>query len=233
METVEDTAESSRQRLRELVPGHGPVLVLGAPGTGKSTALLDVVVRRLAAGHRPEHLLAIAPSRSAAADLRDRLSAATDTTFSEPAVRTWAAYAFDLIRRARLLGYLPAVERPPRLLSGPEQDTLIAQLLAGHADGITAGPAWPESLGEAIGTRGFRKEIRELFDRLAEYGVEAGDLEELGERCLRPEWTASAALYQEYRDLLDLGSSEAFDPAGLITAAADLLAGDIDALMAP
>lgn len=223
METVEDTAGSSGARLRELGPGHGPVLVLGAPGTGKSAALLDVVVHRLAGGHRPEQLLVIAPSRTAAADLRDRLSASTDTTFSEPAVRTWAAYAFDLIRRARLLGFLPAVERPPRLLSGPEQDTLIAQLLAGHADGITAGPAWPDSLGEAIGTRGFRKEIRELFDRLAEYGVEAGDLEELGERCLRPEWTASAALYQEYRDLLDLGSSEAFDPAGLITAAADLL----------
>lgn len=223
MDTIEGTGPRTRARLAELEAGHGPVLVLGAPGTGKSTALLQTVVRRLEAGHPAEALLVIAPSRTAAGDLRDRLSAASDTTFSEPAVRTWAAYAFDLIRRARLLGFLPAVERPPRLLSGPEQDTLIGQILSGHADGITAGPAWPESLGEAIGTRGFRKEIRELFDRLAEYGVEAGELQDLGKRCLRPEWTASAELYQEYRDLLDLGSNEAFDPAGLITAAADLL----------
>lgn len=223
MDTLEGTGPRTRERLAELDAGHGPVLVLGAPGTGKSTALLETVVRRLDAGHQPDALLVIAPSRNAAGDLRDRLSVSTDTTFSEPAVRTWAAYAFDLIRRARLLGFLPGVERPPRLLSGPEQDTLIGQLLAGHAAGITPGPDWPESLGEAIGTRGFRKEIRELFDRLAEYGLEAGDLQELGERCLRPEWTASSALYQEYRDLLDLGSNEAFDPAGLITAAADLL----------
>ncbi len=230
MDTIQGTGQRTRERLAGLEAGHGPVLVLGAPGTGKSTALLDVVTRRLEAGLPPEALLVIAPSRTAAAELRDRLSAATDTTFSEPAVRTWAAYAFDLIRRARLQGFLPAVERPPRLLSGPEQDTLIAQLLAGHAAGITAGPDWPDALGEAIGTRGFRKEIRELFDRLAEYGLEAGDLQELGERCLRPEWSASATLYQEYRDLLDLGSNEAFDPAGLITAAADLLEDHPDLL---
>jgi len=223
METTDRIQLPARDRIVSLEPGHGPVLVLGAPGTGKTSTLLEAVVRRLDAGHPPEALLVIAPSRTAAGELRDRLSAASDATFSEPAVRTWAAYAFDLIRRARLQGFLPAVERPPRLLSGPEQDTLIAELLAGHASGITRGPAWPDSLGEAIGTRGFRKEIRELFDRLAEYGLEAGDLEDLGRRCLRPEWTASAALYQEYRDLLDLGSSEAFDPAGLITAAADLL----------
>lgn len=223
METTDRILLPARERIATLEPGHGPVLVLGAPGTGKTSTLLDAVVRRLDAGHPPEALLVIAPSRIAAGDLRDRLSAASDATFSEPAVRTWAAYAFDLIRRARLQGLLPAVERPPRLLSGPEQDTLIAELLAGHAAGITRGPAWPDSLGEATGTRGFRKEIRELFDRLAEYGLEAGDLEDLGRRCLRPEWTASATLYQEYRDLLDLGSSEAFDPAGLITAAAHLL----------
>ncbi|MFB0835584.1 ATP-dependent helicase [Arthrobacter halodurans] len=206
-----------------LAAGHGPVLVLGAPGTGKTTALLAAVVRRLEGGLPPESLLVVAPSRAAAAGLRDALSAGTDKTFSEPAVRTWAAYAFDLIRRARLQGYLPSVERPPRLLSGPEQDTLIGQLLAGHGEGLTRGPDWPESLGEAIGTRGFRKEIRELFDRLSEHGLEAGDLQDLGRSCRKPEWTAAATLYQEYRDLLDLGSAEAFDPAGLITAAADLL----------
>ncbi|MEE1620353.1 ATP-dependent helicase [Zafaria sp. Z1313] len=210
-------------RLLELGPGHGPTVVLGAPGTGKTTLLLRAVSARLAAGLDPSSLLVIAPSRAAAARLRDELSAGSGSTFSEPAVRTWAAYAFDLIRRARLDGYLPHVERPPRLLSGPEQDTLIGQLLAGHAAGITPGPAWPGSLGEAVGTRGFRQEVRELFDRLAEHGVEAGRLHELGSECSVPEWTAAAELYQEYRDLLDLGSAEAFDPAGLITAAAELL----------
>ena len=214
-----------QESIAGLEPGHGPVLVLGAPGTGKTTTALAAVVRRLDRGLDPQGLLAIAPSRASATRLRDALSAGTETTFSEPAVRTWSAYAFDLIRRARVAGHLPYVLRPPRLLSGPEQDTLIGQLLAGHAAGFTPGPAWPESLGEAVDTRGFRKEVRELFDRLSEHGLEAGDLADLGESTGIAEWAAAAELYQEYRDLLDLGSSEAFDPAGLITAAADLLAG--------
>ncbi|MDO5745973.1 MAG: UvrD-helicase domain-containing protein, partial [Micrococcaceae bacterium] len=215
--------DAGQQELLEMEPGHGPVLVLGAPGTGKTTTLLRVLVGRLDAGLDPQHVLVLSPTRSAAATLRDDLSAGTKKTFSEPAVRTWSAYAFDLIRRARLDGLLPALQRPPRLLSGPEQDTLIGHLLEGHAQGITAGPHWPESLGEAIGTRGFRKELRELFDRISEHGLEAGTLQDLGESLQRPEWVAAAQFYQEYRDLLDLGSAEAFDPAGLLASAANIL----------
>ncbi len=215
--------DPDQQELLELAPGHGPVLVLGGPGTGKTTTLLRVLTGRLDAGLDPQHVLVLSPTRSAAATLRDDLSAGTQKTFSEPAVRTWSAYAFDLIRRARLAGLLPALQRPPRLLSGPEQDTLIGHLLEGHALGITPGPAWPESLGEAVGTRGFRKELRELFDRISEHGLEAGALQDLGESLRRPEWVAAAQFYQEYRDLLDLGSAEAFDPAGLLAAAAHIL----------
>ncbi|RAX50053.1 ATP-dependent helicase [Arthrobacter sp. AQ5-05] len=216
-------ADPAQQELLELAPGHGPVLVLGGPGTGKTTTLLRVLTHRLDAGLDPQHVLVLSPTRAAAATLRDDLSAGTEKTFSEPAVRTWSAYAFDLIRRARLDGLLPALQRPPRLLSGPEQDTLIGHLLEGHALGITPGPEWPESLGEAIGTRGFRKELRELFDRISEHGLEAGALQDLGESLRRPEWVAAARFYQEYRDLLDLGSAEAFDPAGLLAAAANIL----------
>ncbi|WP_411734198.1 ATP-dependent helicase [Paeniglutamicibacter sp.] len=216
-------ADAAQQELLELEPGHGPVLVLGGPGTGKTTTLLRVLTTRLDTGLDPQHVLVLSPTRSAAATLRDDLSAGTEKTFSEPAVRTWSAYAFDLIRRARLDGLLPALQRPPRLLSGPEQDTLIGHLLEGHALGITPGPEWPESLGEAIGTRGFRKELRELFDRISEHGLEAGALQDLGESLRRPEWVAAAQFYQEYRDLLDLGSAEAFDPAGLLAAAAGIL----------
>ncbi len=83
-----------------------------------------------------------------------------------------------------------------------------------------------------MGTRGFRKELRELFDRVSEHGLDAGELQDLGEALQRPEWVASAQFYQEYRDLLDLGSAEAFDPAGLIAEAAYLLESNPEFLAA-
>ena len=206
-----------------LVSASQPILVSGAPGTGKSTLLLDVAVARLDRGLDPLSLLILAPTRHTAALLRNELSARAERTFTEPVVRTWSAYAFDLIRRARVEGLLPFLERTPRLLSGPEQDTLLGQLMAGHEQGLTQAPGWPPELELAVGTRGFRKEVREFFDRVSELGLEPADIQELGERAGRAEWVAAAAFYQEYRDLLDLGSAEAFDPAGLITRAAEIL----------
>lgn len=208
---------------RELLTSQTPILVTGAPGTGKSTLLIEVAVQRLAAGLDPLAMLILAPTRQAAAQLRNELSSRAERTFTEPVVRSWSAYAFDLIRRARSAGLLPYLERPPRLLSGPEQDTLLAQLLEGHQQGLTPAPAWPEELELAITTRGFRKEVREFFDRVSELGLEPADVQQLGGQAGRKEWLAAAEFYQEYRDLLDLGSAEAFDPAGLITQAVQIL----------
>ncbi|MCO1340007.1 ATP-dependent DNA helicase [Kocuria polaris] len=227
---------AAQRRIAGLRAGHGPTLVLGAPGTGKTTALLAAVAARLGfapgahADLEPEQLLVLTSARSHASRLRDALSSMVDVTFSEPAVRTWSSYAFDLIRRARIGGYLPALQRAPRLLSGPEQDALIGQILDGHAAGLQSAPEWPAALGEAVGTRGFRDQLRELFDRLAEHGLEPADVQELGARHLVPEWEAAALVYQEYRDLLDLGNAEAFDPAGLISSAAGLLEGNAELL---
>ncbi|WP_413543749.1 ATP-dependent helicase [Citricoccus nitrophenolicus] len=216
-----------QQRVLELPPGHGPVLVLGGAGTGRSALAVEYAARRIEAGLEPGRILVLAPTRLASARLRDDLSVRLDhggrgTRTSTP-VRTWAAYAFDLIRRARTAGFLPAVQRTPRLLSGAEQDTVIAELLESYASGERGGPDWPADLAEAVPTRGFRKEVRELIDRTSEYGIEPGHLEDLGEQHHRPEWGAAATLLQDYRDRLDLGMSEAFDPAGLLTTACLLL----------
>ncbi|WP_427135862.1 ATP-dependent helicase [Pseudarthrobacter sp. S9] len=198
--------------------GSGPVLVPGAPGTGKSTVLVEAAVRRAQRdGLDPERMLILAPGRLAADSLRDRFTARLDRSLSTTPARTWASYAFDLIRRAKAGGILP-LPRPPKLLSGPEQDLIIKELLEGHAlPGLEL--PWPEDLGAALQTRGFRQEVRQLFDRIIESGRTAEDLSALAGRCNRPDWAAAAALYSEYRDVLDLRMPEAFDPAGIITAA--------------
>jgi superfamily I DNA/RNA helicase len=211
--------------------GSGPVLVPGAPGTGKSTVLVEAAVRRAQRdGLDPERMLILAPGRLAADSLRDRFTARLDRSLSTTPARTWASYAFDLIRRAKAEGILP-LPRPPKLLSGPEQDLIIKELLEGHAlPGLEL--AWPEDLGAALQTRGFRQEVRQLFDRIIESGRTAEDLVVLAYRCRRPDWVAAAALYSEYRDVLDLRMPEAFDPAGIITAARQIFQDAPDFLAA-
>ena len=216
-----------QQAIVDLPSGSGPVLVLGAPGTGKSTVLVEAAVARIERdGLDPANLLMLAPTRLAAADLRDALSARLQGTLSTAPARTWASYAFDLIRRAKTEGRLPYLTRAPKLLSGAEQDVIIKELLAGHGqDGVPRLP-WPDSLDLALGTRGFRQEIRQLFDRVIEYGISADELRGLGGRHGRPDWEAAADLYEEYRDVLDLRMPESFDPAGIITSALNILRSD-------
>ncbi|WP_028264894.1 ATP-dependent helicase [Arthrobacter sp. MA-N2] len=198
--------------------GSGPVLVPGAPGTGKSTVLVETAVQRVQRdGVDPERILILAPGRHAASALRDTFTGRLDRSLSTTPARTWASYAFDLIRRAKAEGVLP-LQRPPKLLSGPEQDLIIKELLEGHAKPGFELP-WPQDLAAALPTRGFRQEIRQLFDRIIESGRTAEDLTALAYECGRPDWIAAAELYTEYRDVLDLRMPEAFDPAGIITAA--------------
>lgn len=222
---------ADQQAVVEQPPGSGPLLVWGAPGTGKSTVLLESAVRRIEQHNaEPDQILLLAPSRLGAARLRDMLSARLQGTMSSSPVRTWASYAFDLIRRAQVEGVLAssAPERPPRLISGPEQDLLIRELLEGHREGLVSGPQWPDDLREALGTRGFRQEIRQLFDRVIDNGLTPIELAELGAQNDRPEWQAAARLYSEYRDLLELQDLGQFDPAGMIRAASELLADHSD-----
>lgn len=198
--------------------GSGPVLVPGGPGTGKSTVLVESAVRRVREdGLTPEQILILAPGRHAAAALRDTFTGRLDRSLSTTPARTWASYAFDVIRRAKAEGILP-LTRPPKLLSGPEQDLIIKELLEGHSRPEFQLP-WPEDLAAALPTRGFRHEIRQLFDRIIESGRTAEDLVGLAYECGRPDWMAAAQLYSEYRDVLDLRMPEAFDPAGIITTA--------------
>ncbi|MGA7203437.1 MAG: ATP-dependent DNA helicase [Specibacter sp.] len=220
-----------QQAVVDLAPGSGPALIWGAPGTGKSTVLVEAAVKRMEHdGVDPAGALLLAPSRLAAARLRDGFSARLTRSLSTSPARTWSSYAFDLLRRAKVEGRMPYIDGPPRLMSGPEQDLIIKDLLEGHKRGLGVAPGWPAELADALETRGFRQELRQLFDRVIEYDLTPERLSGLGMENNRPDWVAAASLYQEYRDVVDWGKSGSFDPAGIITAAATLLHNDEDFL---
>lgn len=198
-------------------------LLTGIPGTGKTHHLTERALRYLSDGRDPARLLILAPTRTAATRMRDTIAAASDRSLSVAPTRAWAAYAFDLLKRAQTRGLLTGVEGNLKLLSGPEQDVIIGELLANHAEGIAPGPSWPESLREALPTRGFRHEIRDFFDRMAEYDLTAEDVQALATEHNRPVWAALAQLHTEYRAVRALRAKNAYDPAVLINDACRLL----------
>lgn len=198
-------------------------LLTGIPGTGKTHHLTERALRYLADGNDPARLLILAPTRTAATRMRDAIAASSDRSLSVAPTRAWAAYAFDLLKRAQTRGLLSGVEGNLKLLSGPEQDVIIGELLANHAEGIAPGPAWPDSLREALPTRGFRHEIRDFFDRMAEYDLTAEDVQALARDYNRPVWAALAQLHTEYRAVRALRAKNAYDPAVLINDACRLL----------
>lgn len=198
-------------------------LLTGIPGSGKTYNLTERALRYLADGNDPARLLILAPTRTAATRMRDTIAASSDRSLSVAPTRAWAAYAFDLLKRAQTRGLLSGVEGNLKLLSGPEQDVIIGELLANHAEGIAPGPAWPDVLRDALATRGFRHEICDFFDRVAEYDLTAEDVHALATEHNQPAWHALAQLHTEYRAVRALRAKNAYDPAVLINDACRLL----------
>ncbi|MDF9875138.1 ATP-dependent helicase [Cellulosimicrobium cellulans] len=223
------TLDDSQRAALAAAAGPGATLVVGAPGTGKTLVAQEVVLAALADGLAPERVLLLASSRRAAASLRDRLSARARRTVGAPMVRTAASAAFAVLReRAAALG-----EPVPTLISGPEQDLVLSELLEGHLEGdlahlgspLVLPPGLPE---EALGLRGLRQELRDLLMRAAERGLTPADLAALGDRYERPEWSLGAQLFAEYLDVTALrsGTPDAgarFDPAIVVDEAAEAL----------
>ncbi len=197
-------------------------LVTGAPGTGKSRTACDLVRREFERSGDLDRCLVLAPSRVQAARLRAQVDATLTGTHSEPLVRTASSLAFAVLRHASALQGAGA----PRLLTGPEQDAVLRELLAGHASGDAADPGWPDDLRGALGTAGFRAQLRDLLMRAVEHGVDADRLARLGAEHERPEWVAAARVMAEYDEVTALSSPGAYDPAWICAAAADLLEGD-------
>ena len=208
-------------------PGCGPRVVLGEPGTGKTELALSLMVHRLREGMDASAGIILVPNRAAANRLRDQLALRSNITFSAPVIRTFAGFAYDLLSQAWEAGALPGVATAPRLLSGAEQDTLIEELLDGHQKN-GGGPAWPESLGDAPRTRGFRGELREFMDRADEFSASTEEILGAGRELDVPEWEAAAQFLQEFRDVASLQHAEAFAPAELTMQAIAVLESDIE-----
>ncbi|WP_192796713.1 ATP-dependent DNA helicase [Serinicoccus kebangsaanensis] len=201
----------------------GVMVVLGAPGTGKTSVLTRQVQDRIGEGLTPDECLVVAATRQGATRLRGAIGRDLGATHTEPLARTAASLAFAILRLVAARDREPM----PRLISGAEQDTVLRELLAGHEE-TGGGPPWPADLDLARSTAGFRGQLRDLLMRAVEHGVGPAELEHLAEVHGRPEWACAGALLEEYDQVTALADPGSYDPAWICTAAAEALETDDD-----
>ena len=245
--SIDELDETQRVALHACTPACR-ISVVGAPGTGKTTLLSAVVQREVALAQRgvslarrkegesPQEdaagalramprIAILTQDRRAAAELRTRLSMALGGLPDSVAVQTLTAFAFTIVQT-----YAQAVgRRDPELISGPDEDALLAAILADSDSGIEFPPYVTE---DVRALPGFRAEIRNLITRAAELGYGPDELERLGVQKSEPMWTSGAQVMRAYELLTEAqdafaGTSSApdrLDHAQLVSAAASLLA---------
>ncbi|HET6624749.1 MAG TPA: ATP-dependent DNA helicase [Nocardioidaceae bacterium] len=177
----------------------GPLLVLAGPGTGKTTTLVEAIVDRIEnRGVAPDSVLALTFSRKAAEQLRDRVTARLGRTMATTLSSTFHSFAYGLLRA---YGPTGLYDDPLRLLSAPEQDVQLRELLEGAR--ATGTSRWPAGLAEAVRTRGFAREVAAVISRAREKGLDPDDLAKIAADAGRDDWSAAAAFMEDYLTSLD------------------------------
>lgn len=212
------TPDKSQALVLGLAEGQSAA-ILGAAGTGKTRTLIELIAARVAGGLAPHQILTLSPHRLAATRLRNAIAQRLNIASKGAMARTPSSLAFALASEHALsIG-----EDLPTLLTGSEQDAIIADLLAGHLD-EGGGPVWPEPLvPEVRARRAFRSELRDLWSRATEHGWTPEDLARIARSQNRPEWAAAATFWEEYRGIIASFRTSAYDSAELLSLAAAAL----------
>lgn len=153
--------------------------ILGAPGSGKTTMLIEAYAATLELPDYSESdVLALAPSRLAAAELRSGVEGRTRRPLGGTPVRTHTSLAFALLSQAAAVDGDPA----PRLLTGTVQDEAIAAVIErrlGPAarDAVTSSRGVGAALApEVLRTPAFRAELREFWRVLDDFDLDPAGL---------------------------------------------------------
>lgn len=207
-----------------VISSPAPVQVLGGPGTGKTSLLVDLACAHCATpGVNSDSVLVLTQSKRAAAELAERVAAqlvGTDSLASqEPIIRTVHSYAYSLLCRINAADGAP----PPKLMTGAEKDVIYRELLETIADTDPAEGInyWPEWLQPALTTAGFARVLRDFISRAHERGVSAEDLISMGEEHDQPTWTAIGRFALDYERTMLLRARAGAEGSEAVTPALD------------
>jgi superfamily I DNA/RNA helicase len=181
-----------------------PLVVLGGPGTGKTTLIVESALSRIRDGQDPNSILMLTYGRQRASELRDAVALRTTAIMHEPIARTFHSLAFSILKMKASLD-----SSDPILMSGPEQESFIRDLLDGDVD--LGKNYWPADLEKALTTHGFVKELRDLILRACERNLSPDLLRDLGGEYGEKYWESAAIFWKQYLAVMDLQADSAGD----------------------
>ena len=180
-------ADADGQRVLDRVAEGSNVVVLGAPGTGKTSLALRLLAEAVAGGR---DAVLLAPTRARSDWLRGRAAHLLREGHGDGVVRVRTPAALALTILTTSLTMRPDPLPPPVLLAGAEEDSVLASMIST----VT----WPGLPAEATGSRAFRSELRNLLARAGELGISADDLADLGHRLNVPIWGPASQLLRTW-----------------------------------
>lgn len=178
-------------------PTEGVTVVVGGPGTGKSSVAVAAAVRRVEAGSRLDRVVLLTHSRAAAQGLRRDVVRRLGGSHINPQVTTVHGLSLGLLRR-----FWPHTDSPWRLLRAPEQEQRIRELLEGMPV-----DSWPESVRAAVGTRAFARQLREVLARARQLSLDAESLAAMAHDADDPVFAAAAGFMEGYLTVGDFSGT--------------------------
>ena len=196
------------------------VLILGGPGTGRTTLCLHKAVSFVEAGHRLDEVLILARSRATAQALRTRLLLQLDGAHLRPQVMTVHGFARSLVMPNAMMPQARESSEgdsaAAHLLTAPEQESLLREVIDA-ADRSE----WPAQFQAACHDTKFISDVRFMAATISQAGVRGAELAAQGRRLQRDDWRVTGEILCEYeRRLAESGD---FDYTGLIHRAIDVL----------
>jgi superfamily I DNA/RNA helicase/RecB family exonuclease len=185
--------------------------------------LIESVVARVKDGVDPNSILILTYGRERASELRDAIALRAGTTSFDPLARTFHSLSFSILNEKLAPDNARYV-----LVSGAEQDLAIREMLENPHVTIP----WHSELREALSTRGFAREVRDLILRATELGLDAKTLQARGLALDENYWDGVAHFWASYFGANELKSATVgerlvrIDPSSIINEAIHLLQED-------
>jgi superfamily I DNA/RNA helicase len=199
--TATITLDESQRRAAHFEGGR--LKLLGGPGTGKTTTLLERAAWLVARGVEPAALLFLCRDRAGAIEVRDALVRRLGRAVAGPSVFTFHAFAWSLLTRgfpvasadgpAADAGYeLAGLPAEPLLLTAFDQRAFVKALLAREDPA-----AWPIN-ADLLRSDAFAGEVRDFLLRAQELLATPAEVARLAEARARADWAELAGFYARY-----------------------------------